>query len=350
MSEPSSTSAVRSGSLGLPVFDSMLIFGTASIAFLIIAAALLVPHLLPLLVLADLWLLGYHHVVASFTKLGGTSADRKQNALLIWALFPAALFATALVGLTLGVTAIVTVYFFWQWFHYVRQSWGLARRYQGTSTSVFARERTFVAMFWAVPVWGLLNRCQQAPDTFLWLPVWLPSVPFWLVSASGVWAAISITYWIAARVNAYRRGELALSHALYTASHLIIFAMAYVGIDDITTGWLLVNVWHNTQYLIFVWKYNHDRFTKDGVPQTGVLPWLAQPGGARIVAYFACCFFVSTLLYSLVFLAASSAAKYTVAVGVTSVTFAVLASMTLNFHHYVVDSIIWKRKRTVEKV
>jgi hypothetical protein len=355
MEHPLPVPKFSGGSLRLSAFDSMLILGVLCSAGLVLAMAQIAPQLLPLLVVADVWLLGYHHVIATFTKLAGTRADRIQNASLIWPLLPAVLVTTTVAALTFGVVAIVTLYFFWQWFHYVRQSWGISRRYRGPTTSGgLYRERLSEAMFWSVPVWGLLSRCYQNPDTFLWLPIWMPQVPYWLVAAFGFLAAVSTAYWVYSRVIAWRCGDFALRHTLYTASHLLVFALAYVVIEDITVGWLFVNVWHNAQYLLFVWKQNNNRFAGRRVPDSGVLPWLAQPGGARIAAYFAFCLLVSTSLYSLVVIGGMSAAEYFSAAGgpsgIKSISLAVLVSMALNFHHYIVDSIIWKRKRESKMV
>ena len=70
-------------------------------------------------------------------------------------------------------------------------------------------------------------------------------------------------------------------------SHLLIYLFGYVLIADLCSGWLLVNVWHNVQYIVFVWQYNRRRFASGIDPQAKALSWLVQPGWRRAGLYFA---------------------------------------------------------------
>ena len=72
------------GWLDGPIYDSTLILGVFVIA---VASGIIVsiePSLFMPVMLADLWLLGYHHVISTFTKLAGTKEDRKENWFLIY--------------------------------------------------------------------------------------------------------------------------------------------------------------------------------------------------------------------------------------------------------------------------
>lgn len=334
-------------------FDVSLILGIVMIAALVAGTARLDPLYLELLVMADLWLLGYHHVIATFTKLAGTAADRQRNFALIWFLLPSLLFATFMVGQIYGVIAIVTIYFFWQWFHYVRQSWGIAQRYRHRSGAMgWDDVRLSEITLWSVPVWGVLNRCHQNPDTFLWMPVWMPPVPLWLVQVAGVASGLLVSWWVVTRLRAWQRGELAVGHTLYMLSHFVMFACAYALIGDITVGWLMVNVWHNTQYLVFVWMHNRQRFSSGMTSDGPVISWLSQPGVARATIYYGFCLLISTTVYYALangyVLVADQVDLAGNNTGVTSITFLILFSMGINFHHYVVDSIIWKRKHEMK--
>ena len=58
-------------------------------------------------------------------------------------------------------------------------------------------------------------------------------------------------------------------------------------ISDVTVGWLVINIWHNAQYILFVWMYISCRF-KDGVdPQARFLSYISQPG--RLWLYLISC-------------------------------------------------------------
>lgn len=353
MSETAVVRTITPGWLKDRTFDSGLILGIFLLATLVAITARLDPLYLEMLVLADLWLLGYHHVIATFTKLAGTATDRRRNFALIWFFLPGILVATFLVGQMYGVVVIVTIYFFWQWFHYVRQSWGISQRYRHRSAVMgWDDARLLEITLWSVPVWGLLNRCHQNPDTFLWMPVWMPPVPLWLVQIAGLVSAALVSWWLVTRMRAWQRGELALGHTLYMLSHFVMFAFAYALISDVTIGWLMVNVWHNTQYLTFVWMHNRQRFNDRVTSDGPVISWLSQPGMARATIYFGFCLLISTTTYY------ALANGYTFInntvdltgdnASLTSITFLILFSMGINFHHYVVDSIIWKRKHEMK--
>ena len=185
------------GWLDGPIYDSTLILGVFVIA---VASGIIVsiePSLFMPVMLADLWLLGYHHVISTFTKLAGTKEDRKENWFLIYPLPLFVLLAVSGIGITIGVVAIVTIYLFWQWFHYTHQAWGIAAFYKrkaGIKPS--SNPKLDEAVFWSIPVWGILNRCSQGWDQFLFLPVWMPSVPIIVTNIAGVLACASIIYWL----------------------------------------------------------------------------------------------------------------------------------------------------------
>jgi len=334
--------------------DLALVLGTVFLATLAAAFAGLSPEYLALVVMADLWLLGYHHVIATFTKLAGTASDRQRNATLIWILLPAVLVATFLVGRFAGVVIIVSIYFFWQWFHYVRQSWGIAQRFRYRAGGQNWRHPVLSELaFWSVPVWGLLKRCHQNPDIFLWLPIWLPPVPLMAVEFAGAISALLVAWWIFSRWQAWRDGQTALGYDLYAATHFVIFACAYIYIEDVTLGWLLINIWHNAQYLLFVRMHNRQRFF-GGISNEGpVLSWLSQRGFVRAIIYFGVCLAVSTVLYRIIEIGAAQLADDSNFLGGSAagaaLTLTILIAMTLNFHHYIVDSIVWKRKHSQPK-
>ncbi len=342
----------QSGWLKDRQFDLGFIFGILALAFVLAGATLLEPKLFMPLMLTDLWLLGYHHVIATYTKLVGSKTDRRDNFNLVYVLLPLVLFSTFAVGLSQGVVVIVTVYFFWQWFHYTRQSWGIAQRYRRKAGGMaWDNDRLSELTLWSVPIWGILNRSAQHPSSFLGLEVWTPAIPPIAVTVAGALSAGLVAYWIATRIKAYQRGELAWGHTLFFASHLVVFATGYVFIADINKGWLLANVWHNAQYVAFVWLYNRQRFATGPDRDAPTVSLLSQAGYGRAAAYYLFCIAISTGIYfamqSFAHVIVPSLDRLVGGPELTVVNFMVLFAMTLNFHHYVVDGIIWKRKRDV---
>ena len=332
---------LRCGWLRHARFDLTLIGGVALLALVSGLVVLINPDLFVIVLVLDLWCLGYPHVISTFTRLSDPNCSPHLT-FLVYGLPWIVLAATLLVSMTVGLWVIATTYLYWQWFHYTRQSYGLLRmfsRKSGADAKSFASRQT-VWTIYLLPLWGILYRSYQNPDTFLGAEVVCLNVPLFVLYGVGA-AAVGMTlWWTLSQIRAFYEGTASLALFLYVVSHLVVFSVSYLAIDNIDHGWLVVNVWHNAQYIMIVWLYNTRRF-KDG-PQAEypTLSKLCQPN--RLFWYAAACFFVSTALYGLV----GFVTRQNFSVALT----AVVIYQTINFHHYVVDGIIWKvRKKALQK-
>ncbi|MFP4314455.1 MAG: hypothetical protein ACLFR0_09050 [Alphaproteobacteria bacterium] len=341
----------KAGWLDSPSYDTTLIVGVLVLA---VASGLIVsfyPALFVPILFIDLWFLGYHHVIATFTKLAGTKEDRAQNWFLIYPLPVFVLLAVVGLAAFIGIWSVVTIYLFWQWYHYTRQSWGISafyRRKAGLQVISARRQYLSQAAFWAVPVWGILYRCAQGWDTFLFNPVWVFPVPWIVVDIAGVITAALLLYWCYERYCDYKLGQLSVAMTGFQLSHFAIFYVGYIAIENINYGWLAANIWHNAQYILFVWLYNTNRFKHVDAGGKHALAWVSQRKPLRILAYFTACLLCTTIVYyglqstiNIVF-----ATNEALLLAVAIITF-----QTINFHHYVVDSVIWKaRNKTHQRV
>ena len=326
------------GWLRSPAFDLNLIVVVALVALTAGAVALGQPHLFGVVLILDLWLLGYHHVVSTFTRLCFDRASFREHRFLVVQLPILVVAATLAAVSLLGVWVLPTTYLYWQWFHYTRQSYGIERMYRRKAPAgTVIHDYLTTRALYLLPLFGILYRSWQQPARFLGMEVkYLPvsDVAVWLV---GGLAAVAVAGWAAVSLRAAWRGELALPHFLYVASHHLIFLTGYWLIDNITTGWLVLNVWHNLQYILFVWWYNNKRFGGRVDPQARLLSTLSQK--EHVLGYVCVCVGIATLLFGgLQVLSQTYAFSDAVSV-------ALVVSMVLNFHHYVVDGIIWKRKK-----
>lgn len=338
----------ETGWLAGRTYDSILIFGVLALALTAGAVVINRPGLFVPVLLIDLWLLGYHHVIATFTKLAGTAEDRKENKFLIY--YAPVIVLVAVLGLanTVGLWSIITIYFFWQWFHYTRQAYGIAVFYRRRAPGAPLEKRWAAQLaVWAIPVWGVLHRCAQGWDEFLALPIKMPPVPMELVNVVGVFACLVTLWWLVQRVREWRAGVLPLGQTLFMASHMLIFYVAYIGADQINYGWLMANIWHNAQYILFVWLFNTKRFNNYQGQSGKWLAWASQPQPVRILFYFgasllATSVFYGTLMKTFTFIADGNTALVTMMYVVTF--------QAVNFHHYLVDGYIWKARKKKHQV
>ena len=197
-------------------------------------------------------------------------------------------------------------------------------------------ERASRIIFYLVPLWGILHRSHQDPGTFLGLELRVLPVPEAAVDVIGLLAAAGVAWWVVERITLWRRGQLSAAHTFYMATHFLIFFVGYVTIEDVNHGWLVLNVWHNAQYIAFVWMFNNNRFRQCIDAKARFLSTISQ--NRAVLAYFLVCFGLSSAIYlaiANVFLA---------------LPIVIIIYQAINFHHYIVDGLIWKmRKKPLQR-
>lgn len=334
-------SRVQWGWLRGPGFDLTFIAG------LLVAAAttgLVVVHypalFLPILAF-DLWFLGYHHVISTYTRLCFDRHSLIQHRELLTTL-PLLVIAGTLAAISVfGLWIVISVYFYWQWFHYTRQSWGVSRAYRGKDRGALYEDGWLdQAIFYALPVLGILHRSHQDSGLFIGMELKVIPVPAIAVDVATAAALLLLSVWVWRRIQAWREGRLAALHTLYMTSHFAIFTIGYLAISDVSYGWLAINMWHNAQYILFVWMFNTRRFKGGPNPEARFLSYISQP--QRLWLYLATCVAITGVVYwgvlrtiDWLFFAGLSAT--------------VVIYQIVNFHHYIVDSRIWKlRTETIK--
>jgi len=323
--------------MGMP-FDLTLIVGVALLALGSGSLSVIVPQLfLPLLIL-DLWFLGYHHVVATFTRLCFDAESFHEYKFLVLGLPIIVAVSVVVAFLAIGPWVVASTYLYWQWFHYTRQSYGLARIYQikaGIQPSPFDQW-----VIYSLPLAGILYRSFQSPGYFLWLELKVFPVSYWMFA---VVFAVSIgvtVLWLYSQINAYREGRFAGAYFLYMVSHFLIFYVGYILIQGINEGWLVLNIWHNAQYILFVWMFNNKRFKNQIDPKHHFLSMLSLKKNQWL--YYGLCLVISTVAYK------GIGEVFGVFNFDSIPMISVVIFQTINFHHYIADGIIWKvRKKSL---
>ena len=320
-------------------FDLTLLAGPALAGLLAAAAAIANPRLYAPLLFADLWLLGYHHVVATYTRMTFDTRSLARHRFLAVDLLLLMTAATIAIAFTTGAWVIASAFLYLQWFHYMRQGYGIARMYFRTTVPgqvAGSRDVVTDAVIYLVPIYGIASRSATIGEKFLGLPIKAVVLPPEAVSALGALAAVAVAVWVLQTARQIAQGTFVPAYAGFVASHVAIFMTAYVVIDNANAGWLAINVWHNFQYVLVVWMTNVKRFAGRIDPEARFLSRISQP--RRVASYFGCCIAISTFIY----LGLERAAAFVVGPGVGA-TLGIF--MGINFHHYVVDAVIWRRKR-----
>ena len=317
-------------------FDSALIFGGFALALLSGAAILYEPSWFYPILLLDLWVLGYHHVISTYTRLCFDRASYRERRWMIVHLVPVIAAITILLAWTIGIWIIVTIYFYWQWWHYTRQSWGISRAYRRADPGACYEDGWLDrAIFYAMPIYGILLRSSQDQTHFIGMELWTCPVPELVADAAGKVMAALLLVWAGRRLAALLRARLAPIHTLYMLTHFAIFGVGYVWMADITLGWLMINIWHNFQYILFVWLFNNKRFAKGIDPDARFLSYISQSG--RLWLYMLTCLAITGAIYWGVL----RTVDWLLFAGLSAT---IVLYQIVNFHHYVVDALIWKTR------
>jgi len=317
-------------------FDLLLICGLTALAVAAGGLIALVPASLGLILLADSWLLGYPHVTATFVRMAPDKRGLMAHRFLVFGLPWLVVAATAGLVVGFGLALVATIYFYWQWYHTLRQSWGVSQLYRRKSNVPVREHPLFTeGLFSLVALWGLLHRLTTAQDYFIYptLPLWVPQVPVLLADGVGALAIAGLCWWAIARIREAIAGELPLAHTLFSASHYLVFIVGYVVMDNVAGGWVVTNIWHTAQYLMLVWMFNQNAVAK--APADGWFFRFTQRNRAPL--YFLLCLGVAFPVYFVV----NSGFFW----GPEALILAVIANQTLNFHHFIVDAVIWRQKR-----
>jgi hypothetical protein len=317
-------------------FDLLFVVATASIGLSAGLSSHFAPSVFAVILFADLWLLGYHHVIATFTRLTFDTESFQKYRWLVTRLPFAVLAVVGAMALGIGAWTLPTVYLYWQWWHYTRQSYGVAQMYRLKTPQAKDNGWEMKAALYLLPLTGILYRSYQAPEKFLGMELRVIPVPAEAVAVAGAAAALALCWWVVKQYHAWRLGELPLAYNLYMASHSVVFGIGYLAIPNIDHGWLAINMWHNSQYMLVVWMYNRNRF-KSGVSREHPrLSRLSQP--RNVAKYFGVTFGLTVVAY----LALNSVL---IALPASTLLLSLIAYQTINFHHYIVDSVIWKVRK-----
>lgn len=322
-----------------PLFDHFFVWAIPLIG--ILAALMVLNGLVSFRVMLalDLFLLGYHHVITTFTRFSFDRMSAAQNRLLLIQT-PILVFLTVLtLVIVLGPWAITTIYLHWQWFHYTRQSEGISKAFgMKTRSAQVGNAQLNRFLFYLTPVTTFLAMSHRQPKVFLFMDVYTIPVPANVVHVLALLNMALFVVWFYRQASAVSSRQIYPLHLTYFVFHHLIYLAAYVLITDLTLGWLAINTWHNLQYILFVWVCNVNQHRNGFNPQRPVMSWLSQAHRAPI--YLVTCVTIAFILYSSINFAVSAAlpsSLYPIAV--------IVVYQSINFHHYIVDSVIWKLKK-----
>lgn len=281
------------------------------------------PDTFAALLILDMWFLGYAHVAATFLRVFDLPLSSAQRRFVGVDLVLVSFALAALLSLRGTAIYLSSAYLYWQWFHYVRQGYGMTKLVDSRDRMV---ARSAYVLLYSASGAAFCAALSRSDGTFLGAAVMLP--PSWLLEGLAVVSAIVAG---AAGLVGIRlfRGVSSLGPQ-FLLSSLLVLCLSY-SLLPLGFAWLVVNVWHNTQYLLVV------RFWP---PKAEAVPILTRRSDAALkefALFLAMCLVIAWVLYGVF---NSLLMSSPLAGGVWILSF----YMAVNFHHYLVDALIWRRK------
>ncbi len=329
------TDAARPGWLRGPRFDALFIGGVFLLALALGLLAGSSEAAFMNVLLLDVWLIAYPHVASTYTRIAFDKGSAKRHWFLLTLLFPIVLGATALTTYLWGAVFLNSLYFYWQTFHYSRQSYGIARAYgRAAGLQGPATDSLTTLVIAAFPVWGLIHRASQQQPIFYSAALYSPPIASSIAAVVGAGTLALFTVWLLRRLrspSATRKAQR--GQTLFVLSHVAMTFISYIAIAEVTAGWLFINVWHNAQYIVFVWATNAREFRTGVQPEKRFISWLSQP--RNVLFYAAACLGLSTVTYLVLGIVTARLQWNTLPT-------VMVVFLAFNFHHYVVDAVIWR--------
>ncbi len=270
--------------------------------------------------------IGFPHVVATHVRLNMDDDCRLRFKWLSW---QAPLAIMALVAVVVYVFKLlpylVFVWFALQTWHANRQNYGIMRRYMRMANSDPSRlvNKTAGALIELFPWAAVLSACMWQDTRYQGYPIVFPALQWLEPLCVPVWSAsllLAVTYVLCELREGCSRRAVP-GRILCCVSGCVINVLAWIVADDLSWGYLVVSLWHSLQYVAYVQAFR-SRPPAGSTPQVKLSPLkhlglLILIGAVLSALFHGISYFVPAL-------------------------FAVV-HLSMNFHHYLSDTLIWRR-------
>lgn len=231
-----------------------------------------------------------------------------------------------------------SVLFYWAFWHFVSQCWGILRIYQRKAGEVGKPiahlER---ALVYLVALSPMVERLHTGPWVLFGAEIWHPEIPVWMVRAVWLSTAMCALAYAAARFVQRASGtRVYWIRPVFIAATAVAFYVPFTMIkSNGGAAFAAAACWHGFQYLGIVWFYNRNRWKAGVDPKAKLVSWISQPG--RAVAYFLALLALVGIFYGSILVVGAFV--------LDEKTLGSLVWLSLTFGHYYLDGVIWKLRK-----
>lgn len=252
------------------------------------------PEVVQYIFLGNLWLFSYPHTFATFKR--SYFENKKTKTLALVCVFSFVLINLAIFKIY-DFVVLMNVYFYSQFFHYIRQNFGISKisSIGWNSLDSFLYHLITIAIlfaFWKNDVSFFGYKLFRFD-----LPEFANEISLYLIYAIALYFVTRFK-----KISKMTYLFLFLSILLTYSSQVFILA------------WLGLHLFHNTQYLILSWKSN---------PRESFIKYYLGLVALTVIFYKSSEFIFSSINY-------------------IPITFCII--LAVNYSHYFYDAFLWKRK------
>lgn len=259
-----------------------------------------IPVTFPVLFAVNIWGLSMPHTFSTFTRGDLRRPKVSAIALVLFFLLAISIYAASF---KFGLVLVYSFYFYWQQFHYTKQNMGIGVWDQGTRSK---KERIIdEAFFFLITIISILGIFSGESIQFF---AYQLINPIKLSLNSNLAIALNTILFLIYIFLRPKNIKMAFTHTL-------IFSFSYLMINNFAIGWLLLNILHNSQYLIFMYQ---------------------KEKNFLFIIYAV---ILSLIFYGLVTISAKSGNFFFI-----PITISIVLMLALNFTHYLFEAFIWKKK------
>lgn len=256
------------------------------------------PESLGFIFLLNLWGLSYPHTISTFSKQEFKQSRYKLFGITAFTLF---LIATSAAAYFYDLVLIMNVYFVLQLFHYIRQNYGISKRFMGQYDSMDLQINGLLFFLLLITKDNL---------SFFQFKIWTYPIDFNFAYLYFIHLSF-VVYKRLLLVKTDLKNILSFEHIQYT-----LFSLFVLDVLSFEFVWIGMNMIHNLQYLVVVNIKDHQKKFMHFYVPIFLSAFVLIKSMDYINEYF----------------------HYSV-----SISFIVVIS--LNLCHYLFDSFLWKSQR-----
>jgi hypothetical protein len=272
------------------------------------------------------------HLISSYLRVYTQKAEIEKYQ--IYTIYIPIFLLTILV-LTYGLNGlwwIGSVYFYWQWWHHARQSFGIGRKYAKYQLNVSNFDLSLNDyIIWVLASIGIILKSNLANDYYEGIPLRVLHLPGALTSLLVALGICFISFYLARQIYLWFKNKtLQMAFLAHLSFHSLVF-IVFFGLLPNDLGIIAASFWHCTQYIYFVRNHQEQKLN-NGALKGSIWTMLLHKNNWLIylISLFMFSFLLPILKINLNNL------------HVSALLFSF--SMGLTFHHYLLDAVIWTRK------